>query len=292
MNIELINRQPVDKQKRILIVAVILSLIIHVAVFYLMDFRHMLALDSIELEESIPQEVEFVFPENKPREIVQNMNENQEVPERSDLLSDKNSRARNPVQSDKSGESPLSSGNTPFSNLSNPDIQKSFKPIPQKKFSTAALTGESSQEAKDVMEDQQKQSEQTQMQSTGSNQMLDQKDFSVEELGALTLSTYQWRWAPYINAMKNKLSRVWYPPSAYYMLGIIHGYTIIQYTISRDGRLLKWKVLRHEGHESLQVSSEEAIKAIFPFIPLPDDFPDQDLTITAKLYYPDLRGGR
>jgi TonB family protein len=122
--------------------------------------------------------------------------------------------------------------------------------------------------------------------------MLQQKKFSVEDIGAITLSTYQWEWAPYINAMKNKLNRVWYAPTAYYKLGLIHGYTIIRYTIDRSGNITNMEVLNHNGHSSLENSSVSAIKALFPFLPLPENFPEETLTITVKLIYPNLRARR
>ena len=282
-----------DKQKKILLIALLLSFLLHIAGYYLLDFNNLLALSEIKLDKSLPEEIEFIFPENKPKEVVQNMNETEEVPEKSDYLSDKNSRARNPIVTDKQGDNPFSKGNTPFSNFSPGKDLKTFKPRPRKRFTRAALTGSSEESAsQDVMQDDRQESSDKEASRAGSNQMMDQTDFSVEEVGALTLSTYKWPWAPYINAMKNKLYRVWYPPPAYSMLGIIHGYTIIRFEVMRDGTLKDVRVLRHEGHKSLEVSSEEAIKALFPFLPLPDEFPDETLTITAKLFYPDLRRRR
>ena len=281
-----------EKQRKILFIALVLSLFLHIAGYYLLDFANLLALSEVKLQESVPEEVEFIFPENKPKEVVQNMNETEETPDRSDYLSDKNSKARNPIVSDKKGDNPFSKGNTPFSNLSSGKDLKTFKPQPRKRFTRAALTGVTDDASSQDAEQDDRESSDKPASLAGSNQMMDQRDFSVEEVGALTLSTYQWPWAPYINAMKNKLNRVWYPPPAYYMLGIIHGYTIIRFEVKRDGTLKNVQVLRHEGHESLEVSSEEAIKALFPFLPLPDEFPDETLIITAKLYYPDLRRRR
>jgi outer membrane biosynthesis protein TonB len=116
-----------------------------------------------------------------------------------------------------------------------------------------------------------------------------QKKFSADEMGDLSLSTYAWEWAPYVNAFKHKLYEVWFPPVAYNHLGIIYGYTVIQFSISRDGKLLWYKVLEQNGHESLQQASVSAITAVFPFKPLPTNFPERQLTITARLIYPNLR---
>ena len=290
-----LRKSKMDQQKKILVTALIISFLLHLAFFWLMGFKNLLAFNTDAESKSIPEELTFVFPENKPedkpREVVQNMNENEEVPDRSNYLSDRNSRARNPERTENTGDVPTSSGNTPFANLSNPASEQSFKKFAQKRFSSEALTGETTKQSQTAQEESGESSTQS-VQSDGSNQMFDQKKFSVEEVGAISLSTYRWEWAPYINAMKNKLSRVWYAPSAYYELGLIHGYTIIMYTIDRSGNLVKMEVLKHEGHSSLEKSSSDAIQALFPFQPLPDDFPDETLTITAKLYYPDLRRGR
>jgi outer membrane biosynthesis protein TonB len=72
-------------------------------------------------------------------------------------------------------------------------------------------------------------------------------------------------------------------------LGLIHGYTTIRFSISKGGDLIEYAVLEHKGHESLEQSSINAIKSSFPFKPLPARFPDEKLTITARLIYPNLR---
>jgi len=46
------------------------------------------------------------------------------------------------------------------------------------------------------------------------------------------------------------------------------------------------------GNEELVDVSVRSIKASFPYMPLPDNFPDQTLKIKAKLIYPDLRNRR
>jgi len=285
-----------DKRQKLLTYTFVLSLLIHTIFFWLLNQQGWLLFKAPAKEQAIPQEVTFVFPENKPtsnmpREVVQNINENEEIPDNASLLSDKNSRARNPEKSNQTAETPLSQGNTPFSNLSSASAKKSFSPIKKKTFKKEALRGSSPKTPSEQYQEQQKGSVSSRT-SDGSNQMLNQKNFSVEELGALTLSTYKWQWAPYINAMKNKLTRVWFPPSAYYRLGLIHGHTILKFTINRNGDITDLEILDHKGHKSLQLSSSQAINALFPFLPLPEDFPDETLTIIAKLIYPDLRSGR
>lgn len=299
MNITSANQiiNQMDQHHKILIIALIISILLHLVLFWFIGFKNLLAFERDTERESIPEEVTFIFPENKPpepiqaREIVQNINENDERPDQSDLLSERNSRARNPDRTDISGDRPLSAGNSPFSNLSGPPSERSFKDFGSKRFSSKALTGESAERPRPETEERGEAGQQS-SEAEGSNQILDQKKFSVEEVGSISLSTYQWEWAPYINAMKNKLYRVWYAPSAYYELGLIHGHTVIMYTINRSGNLVALEVLNHEGHPALEKSSTDAIQALFPFLPLPDQFPDETLVITAKLYYPDLRARR
>lgn len=283
-----------DRRQKILIIAFILSLLLHIGLFLAIKYFDWFA-PKHKLKKEQPTEVEIVFPENKPqpnmpREVVQNMNETEEIPDRADYLSDKNSRARNPEVTQQRSSNPNSKGNVPLSNLSKAPSRRSYTPTQKSSFSKNALRGSSTKTFTEQY--QEEKSGQTSMESEGSNQMLNNKDFSVEEVGAMTLSTYRWAWAPYINRMKNKLYRVWYPPTAYYNLGLIHGYTVIRYTIDKQGKLVDFAVLDHNGHESLELSSTKAIEALFPFIPLPDDFPDETLTITAKLIYPNLRSRR
>ena len=118
---------------------------------------------------------------------------------------------------------------------------------------------------------------------------MNRADFSSNKLGDISLSTYKWEWAPYIFKMKQKLYRVWTAPPAYTQMGIIYGQTVLHLRIQRDGTMTGLEVLKHDGHVSLQISSENAMHALFPFDRLPDNFPDRELELTITLVYPDLR---
>jgi outer membrane biosynthesis protein TonB len=123
----------------------------------------------------------------------------------------------------------------------------------------------------------------------GTKNVLDQNDYSAIQAGEITLSTYRWEWAGYINRMKTKLYEVWRTPPAYYMLGMIYGNTMIRVTINREGNMLNSTVLEHKGHQSLQESSENAVENMFPLPRLPVNFPDDSLVITLNLIYPNLK---
>jgi outer membrane biosynthesis protein TonB len=279
----------------IFILALLLSLILHIILLFLLKHYDMIKIDLTSDKKEQYEDLMIIFPENKPRMVVENIHENNQIPEQSDLLSDKNSRARNEALLTERENQPASFGNSPFENLIDPKGFSSFLQNPgQKKFSKEALSGErggvSSQRGYSYEENSDTPHQMAEQQSM--DNIWEQKNFSADELGQLSLSTYAWEWAPYINALKQKLGRVWFAPPAYYMLGIIYGYTKIRFMISRRGVLLSYEVLEHQGHESLQISSVNAIKSLFPFKPLPQNFPEETLTITAILVYPNLRERR
>ncbi|HHJ53149.1 MAG TPA: hypothetical protein ENJ89_08140 [Caldithrix abyssi] len=287
-----------EKQRRkILLIAFALSLLFHAGLLELIYNGQWLIIDLETKNENQPEQVTIVFPENKPkqppktREVVQNRNFNNQKPDDTSLLSDQNSRAKNPEFNGRKGDMPQSAGNSPLANLSSRPSKEFRRPFQQKRFSAKALRGESSRAPQTASLLKPAKQAASRL-SRGNNNWMNQKDFSVEELGALTLSTYQWDWAPYVNAMRDKLIHVWIAPPAYYQLGLISGYTIIRYTVNRKGELVGYEVLKHRGHDSLKRSSVQAIESLFPFNPLPDDFPDPTLTIIAKLIYPDVRNRR
>jgi outer membrane biosynthesis protein TonB len=290
-----------SRRNRNIFIAIIISLLFHIGLIFFIEFFDWLVVNTQLMAENIPDEITVVFPENKPtpvqseeqKYIVENQNETNEIPEKSNLLSERNSRARNPELASQFRENtPLSQGNIDNRELSNPLTENKPMRTFKKPFSSDALTGKHAEpnNERSRQQDKDENEEQSQQQaSLGNNQRFNQKDFSVEEVGALSLSTYAWEWAPYINKLKIKHQRVWSAPPAYSQLGLISGQTRIVFEIARDGSLISAQVIDHKGHESLEVSSLESIKAIFPFYPLPDDFPNESLTITATLIYPDLR---
>lgn len=280
----------IDNRQKTLFLTLLVSIVLHLGLLLLLHKNQWLVYNPDSAEKSISEEVTIVFPENKEPEtikkIVENRNANDLRPEQSDLLSDRNSQARNMEATARRGPLPSSKGNTDLPNLAGKKSIFSKSAFPNKQFSKQALGGETIKRPSLLAQKEAALLSNTQ-DSEGSDENLDQKDFSVLEVGGLTLSTYKWSWAPYVIAMKRKLKHVWIPPVAYYM-GLIHGTTVIKFTINRQGKMTGMRVLRHKGHNSLEISSSQAIESLFPFLPLPDDFPDETLTIMAELIYPDF----
>ena len=280
-----------EKEKRIYLLSFLISLLLH-ALFLIIFIKDIVIVDLSPEETDLPEEVTVLFPENKPKSIVENINENNEIPEESDYLSNLNSKARTEQLLQNLSDQPVSEGNIPFANLTRPEIQRQLQQQFQtKKFTKDALLGKTATDFQDNVyeNDSQQKQESIQANLNTTNNIVDQKQFSTDQMGDITLSTYAWEWAPYINALKQKLYTVWFTPPAYNRLGLIYGQTVIQFSISKEGKLLYYKVLNHQGHESLERSSVNAITAVFPFKKLPDNFPEDNLTITARLIYPKLK---
>jgi outer membrane biosynthesis protein TonB len=283
-----------EKKNYWLQIALLLSLLVHIVILLIFQFSDAFIIDfSPDKEKEIPKEVTVVFPENKPKQVVENMNENELLPDFSDFLSDRSSQARNPNLLEQTGNMPFSEGNVPLANLSRPFSNPAAynRASAQKKFTKDALTGEYTD---NILQPNPHQAQSQNVQSAaseGTNNMLEQKQFSADDVGDISLSTYAWEWAPYINYFKKRLYQVWYVPAAYYRLGLIHGYSIIRFTMNREGSLLGYEVLQHEGHSSLQQSSVSAVNAAFPLKKLPAHFPEETLTLTLRMIYPNLRKG-
>lgn len=224
-------------------------------------------------------------------EIVETPEESQTEtpPEKADLLSDKNALARDQQESrmEDRGE-PYSQGFIEAKSIS-------------------AETGEGKNAAKDRVEAQtlrredvytrgiQRTSESSefsrsvllgQIEASEASQpsVYKQKEFSVPDVGGLSFNTYAWDFAPYILELKRRIERNIYPPPAFTQLGF-GGKNILQFRIYPDGHLEGPEVLDYEGQKALVETSRKAIEISSPFWPLPEDFPEKYLEVTAKFYY-------
>lgn len=111
----------------------------------------------------------------------------------------------------------------------------------------------------------------------------------ARDFGDFSFSTLAWDYAPYLYELRENVRRHWFPPPAFRM-GIVSGRVIVNFKIMPDGQLRDFKVLsyraeRDEAYSSLVRSSEFAIKGATPFKPLPTNFPDPFLEITATFFY-------
>ncbi len=104
-------------------------------------------------------------------------------------------------------------------------------------------------------------------------------------IGGISLNTMAWDFAPYLLDLKHRIKQHWIPPLAFTALGSVHGYTWVRFRIYPNGNMEALEVVETEGHESLHRSSVAAVRGAAPFLPLPDDFPEDYLEITFGFYY-------
>lgn len=102
--------------------------------------------------------------------------------------------------------------------------------------------------------------------------------------GELSLSTYEWAWAPYLKHLKEAISERWHPPLAFYM-GLVEGDGTIRFRIDPSGAVLRIEMLAEEGHPSLARAARNAVDYAGPFRPLPDGFTDPYLDVTWHYRY-------
>ena len=111
-----------------------------------------------------------------------------------------------------------------------------------------------------------------------------QKKVSTDDVGGISFNTYKWEFAPYLLYLKKRVQRNIYPPPAFTRLGF-GGVNVLRFRIYPDGRMDGPYVLGHDGVEALVETSRKAIEVSAPFKPLPDNFPEKYLEVTAKFQY-------
>lgn len=114
------------------------------------------------------------------------------------------------------------------------------------------------------------------------------EEFKGDLVGNVAMSTYEWKYAPWLLSFKEKFYRHLFVPSAYQM-GLIEGYTEVWMKIDRNGDLRDHKVVGTQGHSTLKESTLNAFLASVPWKALPGDFPDPFLELRVRVIYPNLK---
>lgn len=113
----------------------------------------------------------------------------------------------------------------------------------------------------------------------------DNRDSQAKALGGVSLSTYDWAYAPYLFYMKRRIRDHLYPPQAFYRDAAISGEVTLEFILRRDGNVRDLKFLQNTGHSAFIATSMNAIKASDPFKPLPESFPDPYLELKWTFSY-------
>jgi hypothetical protein len=106
--------------------------------------------------------------------------------------------------------------------------------------------------------------------------------------GIVSINTMAWDYAPWLQQFRKDFLRSWAAPVAYYM-GIIDGHTMVELEIAPNGELVRLERIEEKGHESLHQCSVDVFKALAPYQPLPESFPEESLILRIKLVYPPTR---
>jgi TonB family protein len=107
----------------------------------------------------------------------------------------------------------------------------------------------------------------------------------VDREGGLSFNTYNWDFAPYMLAMKRAIERHLFPPYAFTHMGLVSGTNVVRFVVMPDGSLKSLELLASNAHFSLDRTSVRAIESSVPFLPLPKDFPEDHLEVTARFSY-------
>ena len=262
--------------------AVVLSILLHLLMLVLSDLNviNVYAEDQIVQVEEEEKRLAFEIVESNPDYAVET------PPENTDLVSDKNTIASDNTPGVTSIEDrPLTEGIADSKELPAPqtipeEMLNMRSLAPTKKFDFSELTRPENNKSEN-QEEQKQQTNREQIKAV----MPDNREASARELGGLSLSTYAWDFAPYMLKLKRKIGRNINPPIAFTDLGIINGKYVIQFVITRKGELKSLILLDSVGDQSLEKTSIDAIRFSKPFDPLPEDFPDDILTITGTFNF-------
>ncbi|NRA64472.1 MAG: energy transducer TonB [Pseudobacteriovorax sp.] len=109
-------------------------------------------------------------------------------------------------------------------------------------------------------------------------------DDEVEIGDRVDFNTTSYRYIGYFTQLRKGFSQTWVYPSEAVRRGL-QGQVRIEFTIGKDGRLRKVKVLETSGHKILDDAVVDAIKLSSPYSPLPESHEKENLTVVANFVY-------
>ena len=113
----------------------------------------------------------------------------------------------------------------------------------------------------------------------------DQRVSDADAKGSISLNTYEWDYASYIFHMKRKLKSNIFPPAIFTYMGGISGETTLFFRVWPDGTMTGLTVIGYNGHKTLMETSVTAVEKSSPFLPLPDNFPEEYLELRWTFFY-------
>jgi hypothetical protein len=285
-------------EKRVKRQVVLLSILLHIFILAFWDSTLRLGLARLVPAPAVaknnpPMVFDLQQPE-RPREVIATPADARTTDrqQKADFLSTQNALARNqePAPHLAVTDDPFSRGDMASHELAQPAAPEAeTRPSPSE---LPEAKGETSRDREMAGADTRPEAERAPAPAARKPLQLDlprvphrQLDGRAAEDGGLSFNTYEWDFAPYMLALKQRIGRNIFPPLAFSKLAMIDGDTLLRFKIYPDGRLADLELLGYKGHHSLMETSRFAVTASAPFPGLPADFPKNYLEVTARFSY-------
>ncbi len=113
------------------------------------------------------------------------------------------------------------------------------------------------------------------------------KDYISDDLkegDSIDLSTTKFRYIGYFTNLRKQIEMTWVYPTLAARNGK-QGNVFLEFSISKNGKTSKIKVLRSSGYRILDESIVQAIQEASPFAPLPEGISKEELRVTGTFSY-------
>jgi TonB family protein len=272
-----------DNSRKVRTAALLLSVLLHLLLLILIAFHAPLKqielAESTPLSQSEPQEKRLTFELVETPETVP-----QELPSaKTDLASDRSARARDDnTDSEKPEGLPWAEGIVEARNY--PRLPEPAAEALQEKQEQTQNGPDQNDESfmADLIRKQEAALQNKPLEPEPSFKNL---DTSAPDLGGFSFNTYNWDFAPYLLSMKRRIRSNMHLPYAFTHLGAISGKIMVHFTVQPSGEVSALQILNSDAHYSLEQSSVNAIRNSSAFLPLPDDFPEDRLEVTAQFSF-------
>jgi protein TonB len=118
----------------------------------------------------------------------------------------------------------------------------------------------------------------------GGQDGVDQYNPNVGDPGkSISISTKELKYMGYFSHMRDKIYLVWVYPQDAQRNGQ-QGVVLLRFTIQHSGVVSEARVLKTSGYPLLDKYALKAVREA-NFNPMPADWPDKELTITASFHY-------
>jgi len=270
--------------KNIRTAAILLSILLH---FFLITLYSVLpnkqGLQSLDSTPPLspPQEKRLTF------ELVETPPgiEDQQPSKETDLASDQNTKTQDNFTEAIESGLPFSDGISEAKNYPLAAIQPAFDEATAEETNQNEQTKTEAIESKIFSQLLQQQKKSLKQKLESPEPSLKNLDTSASDLGGFSFNTYNWDFAPYMLSMKRRIRSNMNLPYAFTHLGAISGNIMVHFTVMPSGTVSKLEILKSDAHYSLEQSSVNAINASSAFQPLPANFPEDKLEVTARFSF-------